>query len=90
MVGRLQPQRTAPHPRRMPPLSLWQRVMVAGALLVAMALSMALIYFQPGTRTLIYEETPRPSPMAETAPALPPGTDSYYYWGQWKPLSQQP
>jgi hypothetical protein len=74
----------------MPPLSPWQRLMVAGALLVAMALSTALIYFQPGTRTLIYQETTHLRPMAETAPASPPGTDSYYYWGQWKPLDQQP
>ena len=76
--------------RKMPPLRTWQRLMVAGALIVAIALSAALIYFQPGTRTLIYRDTARPMPVAETARALPPGTDSYYFWGQWKPLDQQP
>ena len=76
--------------RKQPPLRLWQRLIVGGVLFVALALSIALIYFQPGTRTLIYRDTARPTPLAETAPALPPGTDSYYYWGQWKPLDQQP
>jgi hypothetical protein len=44
----------------------------------------------PGTRTLVYQETAPSTPLAETAPELPPGTDLYYYWGQSKPLSQQP
>lgn len=90
MAAMLQRQYRAPQHHRMPPLSLGQRLMVGGALLVAMALSMALIYFQPGTRTLIYERTTQPTPVAGTAPALPPGTDSYYFWGQSKPLDQQP
>jgi hypothetical protein len=79
-----------PYRRKMPPLRLWQRLTVGGVLLVAMALSMALIYFQPGTRTLIDRDLEGSPPVAETAPALPPGTDSYYFWGQWKPLDQQP
>jgi hypothetical protein len=90
MVAKLHLQHEAPYQRRRPPLSTWQRVIVGGALLVAMLLSTALIYFQPGTCTLIYRDTTRPTSMAETAPALPPGTDSYYFWGQWKPLDQQP
>jgi hypothetical protein len=76
--------------RKKPPLRMWQRLMVGGTLIVAIGLSTALIYFQPGTRTLIDRDAARPAPMVETAPALPPGTDSYYYWGQWKPLDQQP
>ncbi|HET9223649.1 MAG TPA: hypothetical protein VFO07_14145 [Roseiflexaceae bacterium] len=76
--------------RKLPPLGLWQRLTVAAVLLVALALSVALIYFQPGTRTLVYRDTARPTPFVEAAPALPPGTDMYYYWGQWTPLDQQP
>jgi hypothetical protein len=76
--------------RRKMPLRMWQRLTVGGVLLVAMALSLALIYFQPGTRTLIDRDLEGSTPIAETAPALPPGTDSYYFWGQWKPLDQQP
>jgi hypothetical protein len=90
MIAKLYLQHDPPHRRQMPPLRTWQRLMVVGALIVAMALSTALIYFQPGTRTLIYQGTTRPTPMTEAAPALPPGTDSYSFWGQWKPLSQQP
>jgi hypothetical protein len=90
MVAKFHLPHKASHQRRRPPLSTWQHLIVVGALLVAMLLSTALIYFQPGARTLIYRNTTRPTPMAETMPALPPGTDSYYYWGQWKPLDQQP
>src|SRR5262245_31323737 len=88
MAAKLQRQHWAPQHRRMPPLSLRQRLMVGGALLAAMALSTALVYFQPGTRTLIYEGMLQATPVAGTAPALPPGTDSYYFWGQSKPLDQ--
>ena len=90
MVAKLHLQRNRPHRRRTPPLSTWQRLLVGGVLIVAIVLSAALIYFQPGTRTLIYQEATPSTLMAETAPALPPGTDSYYFWGQWKPLDQQP
>jgi hypothetical protein len=90
MIAKLHLHHHPPYRRKKPPLRTWQRLMVGGALIVAMALSMALIYFQPGTRTLIYRDTMRSTLMTETAPALPPGTDSYYYWGQWKPLDQQP
>ena len=73
--------------RRGQPLAAWQRVLVAGALFVALLISGALIYFQPGSRSLAY-----PEPAISTAqPApLPPGTDLYYYWGQHRPLDQQP
>jgi hypothetical protein len=79
-------------PRRhiKPPLRAWQRLVVGGVLFVATALSIALIYFQPGTRTLIDLDTTPSAAPSQTAPALPPGTDSYYFWGQWKPLDQQP
>jgi hypothetical protein len=90
MIAKLRLHYDPPHRRKMPPLRTWQRLIVGGVLIVAMALSTALIYFQPGTRTLVYQDTTRLTPMAETAQALPPGTDSYYYWGQWKPLDQQP
>ena len=89
MIAKLYLHRDPPH-RRTTPLRAWQRLMVVGALIVAITLSAALIYFQPGTRTLIYQDTMSRMPMAETAPALPPGADSYYFWGQWKPLDQQP
>ena len=90
MVGRLHIQHKAPRRRHLPQLDTWQRLAVGGALILAIAISAALIYFQPGTRTLIYRDMTRSTPMAETAPALAPGTDSYYFWGQWKPLDQQP
>jgi hypothetical protein len=90
MIAKLHLHHNPPERRKKPPLQTWQRMMVGGVLFVAIALSTALIYFQPGTRTLIYRDTTRPTPMAETVPALPPGTDFYYYWGQWKPLDQQP
>jgi hypothetical protein len=90
MITKLHLHHMAPRRPRRPPLSFWQRLIVAGALLVATALGAALIYFQPGTRTLIYRDTRGPTPLAETAPAMPPGSDSYYFWGQWKPLDQQP
>jgi hypothetical protein len=90
MIAKLHRYHTPPARRKQPPLRTWQRLVVGGVLFVVVALSTALIYFQPGTRTFIHENTASPTPMAETAPALPPGTDSYYYWGQWKPLDQQP
>jgi hypothetical protein len=90
MIAKLHQHHTPPQRRNKPPLRTWQRLTVGGVLLVAIALSIALIYFQPGTRTLVFHGTPRSTPIAATAPALPPGTDSYYYWGQWKPLDQQP
>jgi hypothetical protein len=76
--------------RRPPPLHTWQLLLVGAALVIATAISAALIYFQPGTRTFTAPGTTRPVPVTETAPALPPGTDMYYSWGQWKPLDQQP
>jgi hypothetical protein len=83
------PPRLKP-PRRRQALHTWQRLILAGTLAVAIALSAALIYFQPGTHTLLYREPAPATPLPGTAPALPPGTDTYYYWGQSKPLSQQP
>jgi hypothetical protein len=76
--------------RRPPPLHTWQRLLVGAALVMATAISAALIYFQPGTRTFTVLGSESRVPVTETAPALPPGTDMYYSWGQWKPLDQQP
>jgi hypothetical protein len=90
MIAKLHLHHNPPYRRKKPPLRMWQRLTVGSVLFMAVAISAALIYFQPGTRTLIDRDMARPAPMAETAPALPPGTDSYYYWGQWKPLDQQP
>jgi hypothetical protein len=76
--------------RRPPPLHTWQLLLVGAALLITTAISAALIAFQPGTRTFTAPGRTRPVWVTETAPALPPGTDMYYSWGQWKPLDQQP
>jgi hypothetical protein len=72
------------------PLRTWQRLAVGTALVVATTISAALIYFQPGTRTFTVRGTERPVAVTATAPALPLGTDMYYYWGQYRPLDQQP
>jgi hypothetical protein len=88
MGTKLSLQRTTT--RRTLPLRIWQRLAVGTALVVATTISAALIYFQPGTRTFTVPRTERPVAVTATAPALPPGTDMYYYWGQWKPLDQQP
>jgi len=71
-------------------LHTWQRLVVCAALIVDVLIGAALIYFQPGTRT--FTQTDMTSRVATTAPvpALPPGTDIYYYWGQHRPLDQQP
>jgi hypothetical protein len=82
----LQPTTT----RQTLPLRTWQRLAVGTALVVATTISAALIYFQPGTRTFTARGTERPVAVTATAPALPPGTDMYYYWGQYRPLDQQP
>ena len=76
--------------RRTLPLRTWQRLAVGTALVVATTISAALIYFQPGTRTFSVRGTERPVAVTATAPALPPGTDMYYSWGQYRPLDQQP
>ena len=84
MVGRLH---IGAAPRGMRSLALWQRLAVAGALLVALTISAALVIFQPGERSLAPSDA---APQTTAAPALPPGTDTYYYWGQHRPLDQQP
>jgi len=74
--------------RRAQSLAAWQRVLVAGALIVALLISGALIYFQPGSHTFSPSQATFSAPGAK--PALPPGFDTYYYWGQHQPISQQP
>ena len=67
--------------------SVWQRLLAAATLMVALLLSAALLYWQPGSST--FSPAP-PSSVADSQPALPPGFDTYYYWGQHQPISQQP
>jgi hypothetical protein len=90
MLVKIHPRRSAPHPRRTPPLRLWQRLFVVSVLLVAVLISTALIYFQPGAGLHAPVDTAQPALVTETAAALPPGTTVYYYWAQHQPLSQQP
>ena len=90
MIGKWHQMTAASHRRRARPLAVWQRLLVAGALIVALLISAALIYFQPGTRSFTLAESEQATPATQVAPALPPGTDIYYYWGQHRPLDQQP
>jgi hypothetical protein len=90
MLMKLHLRRVAPHPRRTPPLRLWQRLVVVSVLIVAVLISAALIYFQPGAGSHTSLDRAQPALVTETTPALPPGTTVYYYWAQHQPLSQQP
>ena len=90
MLVKIDLRRVAPHPRRTPPLRLWQRLVVVSVLIVALLISAALTYFQPGAGSHTSLDTAQPALVTETAPALPPGTTVYYYWAQHQPLSQQP
>ena len=75
-------------PRRHPTaqrLERWQGIAVAIVLLLALAISVALIVFQPGTRVFPAE----PIGVATDAPVYPPGTRYYYRRGQWLPYDQQ-
>jgi len=71
-------------------LTIVQRLLTAIVLIVALLLSAALIYFQPGTRSFTLTESTSGAQQTQVAPALPPGVDTYYYWNQHQPLSQQP
>jgi hypothetical protein len=88
MVTKLSLQRTTTH--RTLPLRLWQWLVVGAVVIVDVLLGAALIFFQPGTRTFTETGIVPPAPTMAPAPALPPGTDAYYYWGQHRPLDQQP
>jgi len=71
-------------------LRTWQRLVVGGILLADLLLGAALAYVQPGAHIVARTGTALGAPTMKPMPALPPGTDMYYYWGQWKPLDQQP
>lgn len=88
------------HSHRQPPiprrygwwrtLHRWQRVLVVGVLLGVLVIAAGLIYLEPGATA-----TPTPVPIAPggtvtAGPRYPPGIDEDYYWGQNKPLDQQP
>jgi hypothetical protein len=71
-------------------LHSWQRVLVVGVLLGVLVIAAGLIYFEPGATA-----APTPVPIAPggtvtAGPRYPPGIDEDYYWGQNKPLDQQP
>ena len=70
-------------------LERWQRITVAAVLVLALAISLALIIFQPGTRTFVQTTPTAPASTATDAPLYPPGTRYYYRRGQWIPLDQQ-
>jgi hypothetical protein len=72
-----------------PPLQRWQRVAVTTALLLALAIGVALIVFQPGTRTFTLTQPTAPVGVGTTTPLYPPGTRYYYRRGQWAPYDQQ-
>ena len=79
-------------PQRQPrthQLERWQRVTVTTVLLIALAISIALVVFQPGTRTLSPTTPTAPASTGTAAPLYPPGTRYYYRRGQWVPLDQQ-
>ena len=68
----------------------WQRVLVVAVLLGALVIAAGLIYFEPGTTATPTTVPTAPGGTATPGPRYPPGTDEYYYWGQNKPLDQQP
>ncbi len=71
-------------------LHMWQRVIVVGVLLGTLVIAAGLIYFGPAAAGV---PTPAPTAPGGTVTAVPrylPGTDEYEYWGQSKPLDQQP
>ena len=79
-------------PHRQPaaqPLARWQRVTVTTVLVMALAPGLALLIFQPGTRTFVQTTPTAPASTATDAPLYPPGTRYYYRRGQWIPLDQQ-
>ncbi|MBK9715034.1 MAG: hypothetical protein IPO81_27675 [Kouleothrix sp.] len=70
-------------------LSSWQRMAVAVVVLGALVIGAALIYFEPGTRTLRSSGAPGASITATAVPFYPPGMRYYYRRSQWQPLDQQ-
>ena len=74
---------------RVQPLDRWQRVAITSVLVVALAISLALIIFQPGTRTFVQTTPTAPASTSTDAPLYPPGTRYYYRRGQWVPYDQQ-
>jgi hypothetical protein len=86
-------QRRPPIPQRYRwwrTLHLWQRVIVVGVLLGVLVIAAGLIYFAPAAPTAPTPAPTAPGGMATPGPRYPPGTDEDYYWGQNKPLDQQP
>jgi hypothetical protein len=90
MISKIQLRPTPPPNHWMQAAPLWQRLLVIGTVVVALLISGALIYFQPGSHTFASPKAPLAAPAIQSAPALPPGTDTYYYWGQHRPMAQQP
>jgi hypothetical protein len=90
MIGNIQLRPTPPPNRWMQSAPLLQRILVIGILTVALLISGALIYFQPGSHTFARLEAPLAAPASQAAPVLPPGAETYYYWGQHRPMAQQP
>ena len=90
MIPKIYPQHISARWRWAPALRDWRNLVVAAALLATIIVSAALIYFQPGTRTFARADAAPLDLVAETAAPLPPGTEVYYYWGQHRPLDQQP
>jgi hypothetical protein len=88
MISRIELQPGGSFARWLHTASLRQRLLTLATLIVALLLSGALLYFQPGSHTFPPAQTTAPAPGAK--PALPPGFDTYYYWGQHQPISQQP
>jgi hypothetical protein len=75
-----------PAPRR---LQRWQRVAITTALLLALAIGVTLVVFQPGTRTFTLAQPTAPASNGTDTPRYPPGTRYYYRRGQWVPYDQQ-
>jgi len=88
------------HSRQRPPilhrsgwwraLQSWQRVLVVAVLLGALVIAAGLIYFEPGATAAPTTAPTAPGKAATAVPRYPPGIDEDYYWGQNKPLDQQP
>jgi hypothetical protein len=63
-------------------------VFVVGVLLGVLVIAAGLIYFEPGATS-----APVPTALGRTStpgPRYPPAIDESDYWGQNKPLDQQP
>lgn len=65
-------------------LHLWQRIVVVAVVLGALAIGAGLIYYGPRLRSAA------PATTTTAPPAGSPGADPWNYWGQNKPLDQQP